>query len=232
MNMWASGASELRNIFTFSHAKTAIFFNILLVLQILCLRNIFPLSLVWYYITTVYRQSTSIEKMYMCDREERASLDFFSHFHILKLLFPSIFCWYFRYFVSETYLFYFIQNDSQGSRWSKIVFGAGLFEQYSTLSLNIWLLKSWNKYLISSCRFQKQFNYPWITFFFGHPTWWGGGGTCPPPGAPPVELYATAPERHGSISLDGHHWRVFFSSWGGLGGPWMISMKKTGPVLM
>ena len=28
----------------------------------------------------------------------------FSHFHILKLLFPSIFCWYFRYFVSETYL--------------------------------------------------------------------------------------------------------------------------------
>ena len=27
----------------------------------------------------------------------------FSHFHILKLLFPSIFCWYFRYFVSETY---------------------------------------------------------------------------------------------------------------------------------
>ena len=28
-----------------------------------------------------------------------------SHFHILKLLFPSIFCWYFRYFVSETYLF-------------------------------------------------------------------------------------------------------------------------------
>ena len=28
----------------------------------------------------------------------------FSHFHILKLLFPSILCWYFRYFVSETYL--------------------------------------------------------------------------------------------------------------------------------
>ena len=29
----------------------------------------------------------------------------FSHYHILKLLFPSIFCWYFRYFVSETYIF-------------------------------------------------------------------------------------------------------------------------------
>ena len=29
----------------------------------------------------------------------------FLHFHILKLLFPSIFSWYFRYFVSETYIF-------------------------------------------------------------------------------------------------------------------------------
>ena len=37
---------------------------------------------------------------------ERASeLRTFSHFHILKLLFPLIFCWYFRYFVSDTYLF-------------------------------------------------------------------------------------------------------------------------------
>ena len=29
----------------------------------------------------------------------------FSHFHILKLLFPSIFCWYFRYTLSEIYTF-------------------------------------------------------------------------------------------------------------------------------
>ena len=29
----------------------------------------------------------------------------FSHFHILKLLFPSIFCWYFWYFISETHIF-------------------------------------------------------------------------------------------------------------------------------
>ena len=34
--MRASGASELRNYFAFLHSKTAIFFNILLVLQILC----------------------------------------------------------------------------------------------------------------------------------------------------------------------------------------------------
>ena len=41
MNMRASGASELRKFFTFSYSKTAISFNILLVLQILCLRNTF-----------------------------------------------------------------------------------------------------------------------------------------------------------------------------------------------
>ena len=34
--MRARGASELRTIFAFSHSKTAISFNILLVLQILC----------------------------------------------------------------------------------------------------------------------------------------------------------------------------------------------------
>ena len=41
MSMRASIASELRIFFTFSHSKTAISFNILLVLQILCLRNTF-----------------------------------------------------------------------------------------------------------------------------------------------------------------------------------------------
>ena len=29
----------------------------------------------------------------------------FLHLLILKLLLPSIFCWYFRYFVSETYIY-------------------------------------------------------------------------------------------------------------------------------
>ena len=55
MNMRASGASELRKFFKFSHAKTAIFFNILLVLQILCLRNI---SLYHLYDTIYKRQYT------------------------------------------------------------------------------------------------------------------------------------------------------------------------------
>ena len=41
MNIRESGASELRIFFAFSHSKTAISINILLVLQIVCLRNIF-----------------------------------------------------------------------------------------------------------------------------------------------------------------------------------------------
>ena len=32
------------------------------------------------------------------------------HSHIPKLLFPSIFCWYFRYFVSETYVYFQVSN--------------------------------------------------------------------------------------------------------------------------
>ena len=40
--------------------------------------------------------------MYVIYASDRALK--FSHFHILILLFPSIFCWYFRYFVWETYL--------------------------------------------------------------------------------------------------------------------------------
>ena len=34
----------------------------------------------------------------------------FSHFHMLRLLFPSIFCWYFRYFVSETVSLYHLYD--------------------------------------------------------------------------------------------------------------------------
>ena len=44
-----------------------------------------------YIQTTVYRQNTNIEKIY----EYASELGKFLHFHILKLLFPSIFCWYF-----------------------------------------------------------------------------------------------------------------------------------------
>ena len=94
-------------MFTFSHSKTAISFNILLVLQILCLRNTFifrseiasayiyiiciSLYPLWYdaiYKRQYIDKTVTLRKcMYM-----RASeLRFFWHFHILKLLFPSIF---------------------------------------------------------------------------------------------------------------------------------------------
>ena len=39
--MRVSGASELRKKYAFTYSKSAISFNILLVLQILCLRNIY-----------------------------------------------------------------------------------------------------------------------------------------------------------------------------------------------
>ena len=52
--------------------------------------------------TTVYRQNTDIEKIYEYASERAWKI---LHFHILKPLFPSIFCWYFWYFISETYIF-------------------------------------------------------------------------------------------------------------------------------
>ena len=71
MNMRASGASELRK---FSHAKIAISFNILLVFQILCLRKIFPLSLVWYYNKRQYTDKALTLRKCICaiERSERA----------------------------------------------------------------------------------------------------------------------------------------------------------------
>ena len=56
-------------------------------------------AVVWHYKWQYDWQNTKIERnLWKC---ERAFLDLL----ILKLLFPSIFCWYFRYFVSETYIF-------------------------------------------------------------------------------------------------------------------------------
>ena len=104
-------------IFAFSHSKTAVSFNILLVLLILYLRIIYifrsqitssyiytinavPCYYLWYGI--IYKRQytdktlTLRKSMYMRASELRK----FSHFYIIKLLFLSIFCWYFRYFVS------------------------------------------------------------------------------------------------------------------------------------
>ena len=107
------GASELGQFLHFHISKTAISFNILLVLLILYLRNIYifrsqiticmvhissmQLPVITYGMalciqTTVYQQNTDIEKIYEYASERAWKI---LHFHILKLLFPSIFCWYF-----------------------------------------------------------------------------------------------------------------------------------------
>ena len=56
-----------------------------------------------FYKIAIEWQNTNIEEKYMNIRASGAiELRTFSHFHILKLLFLLIFCWYFCYFVSET----------------------------------------------------------------------------------------------------------------------------------
>ena len=78
--------------------------------------------MVWRYIQkTVYRQNNNIEKIYEYASERRTSeLGKCLHFHILKLLFPSIFCWYFWYFISETYIFSGLKLQSE-SAWYIII---------------------------------------------------------------------------------------------------------------
>ena len=93
-------------ILTFSHSKTAIFFNILLVLQILCLTNIFlfrsQITSVYIYminaVSFYHLWYDAIYKRQYTDKPltlrkcsyMRASLENFLIFLILKLLFPSI----------------------------------------------------------------------------------------------------------------------------------------------
>ena len=108
-------------IFAFLHSKTAISFNILLVLLILYLRyiytfwglklhlhiytiNVVPCYYLWcgviYKPQFTDKTLTLRQSMWAYMRTSGASeLRKFSHFYILKLLFLSIFCWYFRYFV-------------------------------------------------------------------------------------------------------------------------------------
>ena len=106
--------------FAFSHSNTAISLNILLVLQILCFRNIFNFRcqhspyIIYYTINAVFfyyswygaiykRQYTSKTltlRKCMCMRASEASeLRNFWYFYILKLLFLSIICRYIRCFV-------------------------------------------------------------------------------------------------------------------------------------
>ena len=63
--------------------------------------------MIWRY-NRHYTDKTLKCTKYLNMRASEASLKF-SHFHILKQ-YPSIFCGYFRYFVSETYYFHVSNN--------------------------------------------------------------------------------------------------------------------------
>ena len=123
MNMRASGASELRN-FSYFHililqfpsifcwyfryfvSETFIFRSQIPSAYIYTQSMQFPFYHLWY--DAIYkRQYTDkiVLTLRKCMHMRASELRKFPHFHILKLLFPSIFCWYFRYFVSETYFF-------------------------------------------------------------------------------------------------------------------------------
>ena len=118
MYMRASGASELRKFVHLLILK--LLFPSILVLQILCLRNIFrstitsayiynqcsflSLLMVWHY-KRQYADKTLTWRKSMHMRVSGASeLRKFLHFHNQKLLFLSIFCWYFRNFVGTCVL--------------------------------------------------------------------------------------------------------------------------------
>ena len=69
--------------------------------------------------TLTFRQS-------MCMRESGASeLGKFSHFHILKLLFLSIFCWYFRYFVGTNDMFVGLHVPTNFQMYRQRIMGGG-----------------------------------------------------------------------------------------------------------
>ena len=92
---------------------------------------------------TVCRQNTNIEKKRGSGVSE---LRKFSNFHILTLLFPSIFCWYFvwetsSYFVSETYILglklHLHTSHIQSMQFSCITYGMALYTNDTGQNTNI-----------------------------------------------------------------------------------------------
>ena len=166
MYVYASERSE--KLSAFLHSKTAISFNILLVLQILCLINIFifrcqmtsayiihsmqfPFSIygmVLYIQTTVYRQNPiplrKFTRVYANERSERASLENFGIITFLN-------CHFFQFFVGTSH----------------------------TLSVQMTCLSAHMYRQISKCTDKSPKR-----------RYWGGGGgqlpPCPPP--PPLAM--------------------------------------------
>ena len=81
-----------------------------------------------------------LENLWICERARSERAWKILHFHILKLLFPSIFCWYFWYFFSETYVFSGLKLQSV---WSSMQFpvitnGMALYKrQYNDQTLSL-----------------------------------------------------------------------------------------------
>ena len=145
----------------------------------------------------------------------------FSHFHILKLLFPSIFCWYFRYFVSETHIFR-SQNTSAyiHNQCSFLLYKRQYTDKTLTLgkSMYLWVsraseIRKFLHFHILKMLFLSIFCWC-FRYFVGTndmlvglrvPTnfqmyrqnskraLWGGGGSCPPAPPPPPSGYANVP---------------------------------------
>ena len=166
-------ASELKNIFAFSHSKTAISFNILLVL-ILCLRKIYfqvsnyicinyytinAVSFYYLWYDTMFKRQytdktlTLWKSMYM-----RASggseLRKFWHFYIIKVLFLSIFCWYFRYFVGTNDMLVGLHVPTK-LRKSIIGGGGGAISPYPPLAPLVGMGRN-NHLQIKICKFVKH----------------------------------------------------------------------------
>ena len=169
----------------FSHSNTAISLNNLLVLQILCFRNIFnfrcqhspyiynhqinAVSFYYSWYGAIYKRQytdkTLTLRKCMCMRASEASeLRKFRYFYILKLLFLSIFCRYIRGFVGT--------NDML----------VGLH-----VPTNLSMYRQ-----ISKCTDKSPKRH-----------YWGGGAiACPPP--PPsgyANVVAAESERKGSVSI-------------------------------
>ena len=84
----------------------------------------------------------SLSLKYMNMRVSGASeLRKFSHFHILKLLFHSIFCWYFRYrTLSQKHIYFRVSNNicihnTQSMHFPFITYGMMLYRADKALTL-------------------------------------------------------------------------------------------------
>ena len=96
--------SYICNLYTRASERVLQKYMYFQVLKYICIHYTINI-VVWHYKWQYDWQNTTEKNLWICEQAERASLEKNLHLLILKLQFPSIFCWYFRYFVSETLYF-------------------------------------------------------------------------------------------------------------------------------